>query len=317
MAAQQSYRIFDITLSRRTSVSPSLVRFTFTGPEVGQMATHAPDQRIKLFFPSPDAGSEASAQGGLDALFEIAKLHEHDWYGAFRALPDAQRPPMRTYTIRELRPARAEVDVEFVLHGDNGPASRWAMQARPGDRLAMTAPAAGTDAAAVGFEWKPPRSVRRVLIVADETALPAAAGILEELAARSDRPRVEALVEVPKGGDEQALAPGAQVRWLPRDAAPGCTHGERLLNAVRELDLAREIRALGGQPASADTDEETRGEGLFWEAATVDDSAPFYAWIAAETKVARSVRRYLVNECGLPKRYITSMGYWCKGKVLG
>ncbi|WP_129141767.1 siderophore-interacting protein [Modicisalibacter coralii] len=314
MAAQQSYRIFDITLSRRTPVSPSLVRFTFTGPEVGRMATHAPDQRIKLFFPTEGPDSE---DGGLDALFEIAKRHEHDWYGAYRALPDARRPPMRTYTIRELRPASAEVDVEFVLHGDNGPASRWAMQARPGDRLAMTAPAAGNDAAAVGFEWKPPQSVRRVLIVADETALPAAAGILEALAARADRPRVDALVEVPKGSDEQALAPVARVRWLPRDADPGCAHGERLLGAVRELDLAREIATLGGQPAGTDGDEETRGEGLFWEAATVDDSAPFYAWIAAETKVARSVRRYLVNECGLPKRYITSMGYWCKGKVLG
>lgn len=78
----------------------------------------------------------------LDDLFEIAKLEEHDWFYAYRALPEGQRLPMRTYTIRALRPARAEVDVEFVLHGDNGPASRWAMDARPGDRLAMTAPLA-------------------------------------------------------------------------------------------------------------------------------------------------------------------------------
>ena len=134
MAAQQSYRIFDVTLSRRTPISPSLVRFTFTGPEVGQMATHAPDQRIKLFFPAPEADSEPGVQSGLDALLEIARQKEHDWYGAYRALPDAQRPPMRTYTIRELRPAHAEVDVEFVLHGDNGPASRWAMQAKASGR---------------------------------------------------------------------------------------------------------------------------------------------------------------------------------------
>ncbi|MEA3252254.1 MAG: siderophore-interacting protein [Pseudomonadota bacterium] len=312
MAAKQSYRIFDVTLARRTPISPSLVRFTFTGPEVGQMATHAPDQRIKLFFPNPEA------DGGLDALLEIARHQEHDWYGAYRALPDAQRSPMRTYTIRDLRPASAEVDVEFVLHGDNGPASRWAMQARPGDRLAMTAPVADTDP--VGFEWKPPRGVRRILVVADETALPAAAGILEELAARSDRPLVQALVEVPKGADAQALTPTAQVRWLPRDATPGCVHGERLLSAVRDLDLNREIRVLGGEPGNverADTAEETADDCLFWEAASVDDSAPFYAWIAAETKVARGIRRYLVNECGLPKRYVTSMGYWCEGKVLG
>ncbi|BBI49051.1 hypothetical protein HORIV_14720 [Vreelandella olivaria] len=150
MAAKHNYQLFDITLARRTQVSASLVRFTFTGPDVGHMATYAPDQRVKLFF--PEGG------GSLDPLFEIAKLEEHDWYGAYRALPDAQRPSARTYTIRALRPEKAEVDVEFVLHGDNGPASRWAMHARPGDRLAMTAPDANAEGPKLGYEWKPPKT---------------------------------------------------------------------------------------------------------------------------------------------------------------
>ena len=157
MAAKPSYRLFDITLARRTQVSASLVKFTFTGPDVGYMAPYAPDQRVKLFFPK-DGGS-------LDPLFEIAKLEEHDWYGAYRALPDTQRPAARTYTIRALRPENAEVDVEFVLHGDNGPASRWAMHAQPGDRLAMTAPDATAEGPAQGYEWKPPQGVRRILLL--------------------------------------------------------------------------------------------------------------------------------------------------------
>ncbi|BBI60003.1 hypothetical protein HSBAA_13090 [Vreelandella sulfidaeris] len=81
---QATLPAFDITLARRTQVSASLVKFTFTGPDVGRMETYAPDQRIKLFF--PESG------GSLDPLFEIAKLEEHDWYGAYQALPDAQRP---------------------------------------------------------------------------------------------------------------------------------------------------------------------------------------------------------------------------------
>ncbi|MGM0700872.1 MAG: siderophore-interacting protein [Pseudomonadota bacterium] len=309
MAGRSSYRLFDITLARRTQVGASLVRFTFTGPDVGQMATHAPDQRIKLFFPTAD--------GDLERLFEIAKLKEHDWYGAYRALPEQERPPMRTYTIRALRPKQGEVDVEFVLHGDTGPASRWALRARPGDRLAMTAPVANAEGPAQGFEWKPPRDVRRVLIVADETALPAAAGILESLASRSRRPRVEALVEVPLDADIQPLAHDAKLHWLPREAEPGCNHGERLLRAVQDIDLSDEIRALGGTPETADAPDELDDERPFWEAATLDDTAPFYAWIAAESKVAMAIRRYLVNECGLPKRYVTSMGYWRQGKAIG
>ncbi|MCH4811738.1 siderophore-interacting protein [Vreelandella neptunia] len=309
MAAQQSYRIFDITLSRRTQVSASLVRFTFSGPDVGQMATHAPDQRIKLFFPQADVS--------LNSLLEIAKLEEHDWYEAYRALPDAQRPPMRTYTIRALRPELAEVDVEYVLHGDNGPASRWAMHARPGDRLAMTAPAANAEGPKLGYEWKPPQDVRRILIIADETALPAAAGILETLDDLPLKPKVEALLEVPRSDDVQPLPQVAKLRWLARDAEPNCQHGDLLLRALRDIDLQQEIHALGGNPSTAITDDSEDTDAPLWEAATLDDSAPFYAWIAAETMVAMQLRRYLINECGLPKQYVTSMGYWRQGKANG
>ncbi|NYT73245.1 siderophore-interacting protein [Halomonas sp. QX-2] len=314
MAAKPSYQLFDITLARRTQVSASLVRFTFTGPEVSQMATYAPDQRVKLFF--PEGG------GSLDPLFEIAKLEEHDWYGAYRALPDAQRPSARTYTIRALRPEQAEVDVEFVLHGDNGPASRWAMHARPGDRLAMTAPDASAEGPKLGYEWKPPQGVRRILIIADETALPAAAGILETLDDLPLKPRVEALFEVPRSDDAQSLPQATKLRWLARDAEPGCQHGELLMRALRDIDLHKEIQALGGTPTNTTTgattnDESDDEDGPLWEPATLDDSAPFYAWIAAETKVAMKLRRYLVNECGLPKQYVTSMGYWRLGKANG
>ncbi|WP_445010502.1 siderophore-interacting protein [Vreelandella stevensii] len=310
MAAKPNYRLFDITLARRPQVCASLVRFTFTGPEVGRMATYAPDQRVKLFFPT--------GSGSLDPLFEIARLEEHDWYGAYRALPDAQRPAARTYTIRALRPEQAEVDVEFVLHGDNGPASRWAMHAQPGDRLAMTAPDANAEGPKQGYEWKPPQGVRRILIIADETALPAAAGILETLDGLPLKPKVEALLEVPRSDDVQPLPQAAKLRWLPRDTEHGCQHGELLMRALRDIDLHKEIQALGGTGMPGVTNDEYDDEdGPLWEPATLDDSAPFYAWIAAETKVAMRLRRYLVNELGLPKQYVTSMGYWRQGKANG
>ncbi|UTD53833.1 siderophore-interacting protein [Halomonas sp. MS1] len=313
MAAKQTYQLFDITLARRTQVSASLVKFTFTGPDVGHMATYAPDQRVKLFF--PEGG------GSLDPLFEIAKLEEHDWYSAYRALPDAQRPSARTYTIRALRPEQAEVDVEFVLHGDNGPASRWAMHARPGDRLAMTAPDANAEGPKQGYEWKPPQGVRRILIIADETALPAAAGILETLDDLPLKPKVEALLEVPRRDDVQPLPQAAKLRWLARDAEPACQHGELLMRALRDIDLQQEIVALGGFPSAVANGSEDAlnqdEDAPLWDPATLDDSAPFYAWIAAETKVAMKLRRYLVNECGLPKQYVTSMGYWRLGKANG
>lgn len=315
MAAKQRYQLFDITLARRTQVSASLVRFTFTGPQVGKMETYAPDQRIKLFFPSNE--------GSLDTLFNVVQQQTQDWYEAYRDLPEDQRPAMRTYTIRALRPEQAEVDVEFVLHGDNGPASRWAMHARPGDRLAMTAPAADMEGPKLGYEWKPPKGVRRILIIADETAVPAAAGILETLNELPSPPQVEALLEVPHSDDAQALPTAAKLCWLARDAESSNQHGELLLSALRDIDLQQEIIALGGHPSTVahgsedgSSEDQLEDENApLWEPATLDDSAPFYAWIAAETKVAMQLRRYLVNECGLPKQYVTSMGYWRLGKT--
>lgn len=51
LAKVPSYRLFDLVLKRRSPLSPSLVRFTFGGPEIARVRTLAPDQRVKLLFP--------------------------------------------------------------------------------------------------------------------------------------------------------------------------------------------------------------------------------------------------------------------------
>lgn len=54
LAKVPSYRLFDLVLKRRSPLSPSLVRFTFGGPEIARVRTLAPDQRVKLLFPAAD-----------------------------------------------------------------------------------------------------------------------------------------------------------------------------------------------------------------------------------------------------------------------
>src|SRR5690606_41506855 len=70
------------------------------------------------------------SRGGWDAL----RRDDPDWYAAWRALPEEERNPMRTYTVRTVRQNLREVDVDVVMHGDAGPASRWALSAAAGDR---------------------------------------------------------------------------------------------------------------------------------------------------------------------------------------
>lgn len=299
--SQPAYRLFNVELKRREQLSPALTRFVFGGPEVAEMKTLAADQRIKIFFPDA-SGQPPSLLGGSE------------WYQAYRSVEPARRPPMRTYTIRALRAEQEEVDVEFVLHGENGPASAWATHARIGDRLQLAAPNRQYGDDPGGYEWKPPAGVRHILLIADETALPAVAGILEELAGEAEPPVVEAFLEVPGEADilDLPAIPAARLHWLPRhQAGIHSRNGERMIEAARQARLPEREVAGGAAQELEDIDID---EEILWELAS-PESGSFYAWVAGESAAVMAIRRYLVQERGIDKRHLTLMGYWRLGKV--
>ncbi|WCX50009.1 siderophore-interacting protein [Pseudomonas aeruginosa] len=299
--SQPAYRLFNVELKRREQLSPALTRFVFGGPEVAEMKTLAADQRIKIFFPDA-SGQPPSLPGGSE------------WYQAYRSVEPARRPPMRTYTIRALRAEQEEVDVEFVLHGENGPASAWATHARIGDRLQLAALNRQYGDDPGGYEWKPPAGVRHILLIADETALPAVAGILEELAGEAEPPVVEAFLEVPGEADilDLPAIPGARLHWLPRhQAGIHSRNGERMIEAARQARLPEREVAGGAAQELEDIDID---EEILWELAS-PESGSFYAWVAGESAAVMAIRRYLVQERGIDKRHLTLMGYWRLGKV--
>ncbi|HDS1736020.1 MULTISPECIES: siderophore-interacting protein [Pseudomonas] len=292
-----AYRIFDIQLKAIEPLSPSLRRYVFTGEDVRHMNTLAADQRIKLFFPSPS--------GQLPSLPKDGK-----WQQARRGLPAEHTPPMRTYTIRQLDREAREVAVDFVLHGVNGPASAWATHARLGDRLQMVAPNLDYAGDPGGYEWKPPQGVKQVLLIGDETALPAIAGILEGLTLSQPELPAEVFVEVPLQSDCLQLLHSAAttVHWLPRDLLR-CEHGHAMRHAVRELAQLPSMRVCK-QPDLHDVDIE---QSILWERASGDPSE-FYAWVAGESATVMEIRRYLLKERGLDRDSVTLMGYWRAGR---
>jgi NADPH-dependent ferric siderophore reductase len=129
---------------------------------------------------------------------------------------------LRSYTARRQDAGRAEVEIDFVLHGD-GPAATWAAAARPGAVLGVA-----------GSSPLGERPAGHLLLAGDETALPA---ITRILAAADRSVRGLALVEVADAAEEQPLpAPGGvAIRWLHRGGTPP---GESTLlrDAVAALD---------------------------------------------------------------------------------
>lgn len=296
MAEVQGYRLFNVQLARKSVISPSLLSLVFHGSEVAQMKSDSPDQRIKMLFPSEDGTPPSLPSEGV-------------WYQLTQEMPKAKRPIVRTYTLRKVDREKEEVTVEFVSHGTEGPASAWAINAQPGDTLQIVAPNAQFPQDSGGYEWTPPAGLEHALIIADETALPAARGILELLARQEKPPRVQAFFEVPEEKDcvDLSAFSFAEINWLPRKPF-NATHGERLVSIVPQL--AQIPQASGNAMVFQ---EETEDE-LLWDKATSADRE-FYGWVAAESTVVKMLRRYLIGECGINHDAINFMAYWSQGRV--
>ncbi|MFJ1746141.1 siderophore-interacting protein [Streptomyces sp. NPDC088116] len=215
-AGTAPFRFFSLQVVRTRRLGPSMVRITFGGEELAAFDAGGRDQSLSLFLPHP---------GQCAPVVPVEK--GDGWWAAWRELPDDVRAVMRSYTLREQRRDPDEVDIDFALHADGGPACRWAGRAAPGDRVLVLGPAVADNTA---VRFRPPADADSVLIWADETALPAASAILEWLPAGL---KADVLLEVAHSGDRQRLhtAADARITWLVREeGAPSA------LDAVRATE---------------------------------------------------------------------------------
>lgn len=260
-----------LTVLRTERLSPHWMRVTVGGGEIERFSAMGFDQWFRLFLPL--GGDE-----GLDRL--PAKANKFLGYMKYLRIPEGQRPVMRNYTVRAYRAATAEsgaeLDIDFVLHGSAadgtaGPASRWAETSRPGENVAIIDE---------GLAFNPERGTSTVLLAADETGLPAIAGICASLPADAAG---LAIIEVPSADDalEFAHPAGVEVRFLVRDAAT--KPGTDALAAVAAL-AAHELPASG-----------------------------FHTYVVGEQALPTGLRRHLVSERGVDKDLVSFCGYWRVG----
>jgi NADPH-dependent ferric siderophore reductase len=223
------------------TVTPKVVRVTFAGDELEAFSPPRPGAHIKLLF-----------------VPEGTKWDRND--------PEAPRPPSRTYTPRRFDAATKSLEVEFVLHGD-GLAMSWLDKAKPGDPMYIGGPGGGYDV---------PQDASRMIVVADDTAVPGA-GMIVEAAPRGCS--ITALCEVADAGEERPLSPSVPVtpKWLHRGPT-AC--------AV----LEREAIALDA-PSDAN-----------W-------------WIACEANAMRRIRMHLLKERKVDPARVHTRGYWRLGQT--
>ncbi|TQL47583.1 NADPH-dependent ferric siderophore reductase [Homoserinimonas aerilata] len=310
--ARPAFRPYLVSVVSIRRLSPHFVRVTFTGELLDFFGTDRLDQRIKLMFPVEE-GPHAGTLSDVGTHDEESVLRG-EWYSIWRELPDEQRSPIRTYTVRAVRPELREIDVDMVVHEvGGGPASRWVARAVPGDELLIIGPDARSLSSAVGIDWQPGTATQQLLL-GDETAAPAICSILETL---PEGHTARAFIEVPTSADvlEPWLAPGASVTWLPRDGQPV---GVLLEAALREWvagngDVIRPSLAASAQEVE-EIDVDTQ---LLWDSPGAAPGAKFYSWIAGESAVIKTLRRFLVTETGIDRKRVAFMGYWRLGRAEG
>lgn len=235
-------------------ISPHFVRLTIGGQGLQGWRHLGFDQWLRLAVPL-DAGTRFDR---LAPTFNMAG------YLKYLSLPRGSRPAMRSYTVRNHRPGSNEMDIDFVVHGDAGIAGPWART------LPVGAPVALIDQGC-GYRRQ---DAQAALLVGDESALPAIAGILRDMPRGA---RGTAIIEVPDLADCQDTgAPeGMDVQWVARTGS--LSAGQAALDRLRSL----------ARPQGAVT-----------------------AFAAGESSLATGARRHLVNEWGMPKAEVAFCGYW-------
>ncbi|GAA4477012.1 siderophore-interacting protein [Gluconacetobacter asukensis] len=119
--------------------------------------------------------------------------------------------------------------------------------------------------------------VDRWLLIGDETALPAIGRRVEELSAQA---WVTTVVAVPGAEDEQVFMTPARhdAHWVHRPMADA-DQARRILDVLAGIDIPDRT----------------------------------FVWVGAEARVAKAVRRYLLEDREIAPSWVKASGYWVKG----
>ncbi|NJP67051.1 siderophore-interacting protein [Streptomyces spiramenti] len=245
-----------LTVRRTERVNARTMRVTLTGEQLDAFVAAG---RTQPPFDSPAFDDHVKLvltdDGRVEDALPRQLPHGIEW------LPSENRLT-RDYTPRRVDRAARELDLDFVL-GHDGPAARWSLTAAPGDPAWVVGPKSSTVL---------PDELDWIVLLGDETALPAIARFLEERPTPAPA-EIHVLVTDPAARVELPLGPADRVRWTVTDG-----HDPEVpLRLLREHDW---------RP----------GQG--------------YVWGAGEARAMLPVRRFLRNERGLDRSRTDVTGYW-------
>ncbi|MDV5171361.1 siderophore-interacting protein [Photobacterium rosenbergii] len=200
-----------LTVKTITDLSPNYRRICFTSEQLAHYPECSNGAHIKLMLAKPEQQQPV--------------LPDMTPTGPKWQSPE-DKPILRTFSIRQLRSEQHEIDIDFALHGEIGPASRFALTAKPGDHVGISPP---------GGPHPMRKPAEYYYIAGDLTAQPAISAMIEEMPAASQG---YVAIQVSDARDIQDIAcpPNLALRWFigkPDETAP-------LIDSFRQQALTTE-----------------------------------------------------------------------------
>lgn len=179
------------TLKNREYITPRFIRLTLGGNDVSVFKNTTIGVNNKIFL----------APEGCDKVylpeFDMEKM-------AWKPMDEEIKPYVRTYTHRGIDLEKNELYIDFVGHGDEGPASNFAINAELGTELGV---AMGCDPSELFpiVDW--------YYLIGDATAIPVLSAILESIPSTS---QAKVVIEVETEEDIQNLHSPASfdIEWV-------------------------------------------------------------------------------------------------------
>ncbi len=162
-----------LTVKEKIFLTPHYIRVILEGDEVAVFSAARIGDNNKIIIPGENIPFT------LPDLEQVRNL----------AKGDGPRPLIRTYTMRDIDLENKLMTIDFVAHGEDGPASGWAIHAEAGDQLGVLMKVK-EKALFLPADW--------YLLAGDHTALPVISVILESL---PDNAKGKAILEVYSADD--------------------------------------------------------------------------------------------------------------------
>jgi ferric-chelate reductase (NADPH) len=181
-------RFRQLDVLRVERVNAGFQRIVLGGEALEGFSSRGFDDHTKVFFPAP----------GTTFVPPVVTEEGIDW-------GEGVRPQARDYTPL-FDAEHNELVLDFFVH-DGGVASRWALEAKVGDKLTIGGPR-GSLVVPEDYAWQ--------LYVCDESGMPALRRRLEAIASLKVRPEIHAVVTVGDASYKTYLAnlSGFNITWI-------------------------------------------------------------------------------------------------------